>query len=109
MEFERKLRGDGRTSVRMVHVTDEKRRVTVYVPDFYQKEYPELYEREVVKQQEIAAAAASATITPAPVGATAFSASSTSANSSTSNIGHWSGGGGDEEEEEDFLWCLFGD
>ncbi|XP_017492064.1 PREDICTED: dual specificity protein phosphatase 18-like, partial [Rhagoletis zephyria] len=66
VEFERKLRGDSRTSVRMVHVTDEKRRVTVYVPDFYQKEYPELYEREVVKQQEIAAAAASATITPAP-------------------------------------------
>lgn len=52
VDYESKLR-DGHTSVRMVNTYDEHRRVSVFVPDFYQKEYPELFEREVVKQHQL--------------------------------------------------------
>lgn len=79
--YERKLRGDGHVSVRMVHLTDEKRGVTVYVPDFYPKEYPELYEWEVAKQQKIMMASAMVNTTP-------NTGAATSAVSRTSNIGH---------------------
>lgn len=50
MEYEGRLKGPGQRSTTMVTVLDRRRKVTVTVPDFYKKEFPDLYEWEVNKQ-----------------------------------------------------------
>lgn len=50
MEYEARLKGPGQRSTTMVTVLDRRRNVSVTVPDFYKKEFPDLYEWEVDKQ-----------------------------------------------------------
>lgn len=50
MDYEAKVKPGGVRSAAMVTTLDRRRKVTVTVPDFYKKEFPDLYEWEVNKQ-----------------------------------------------------------
>ena len=69
-------RRSGGPSVKMVTVRDGRRGVSVTVPDFYPKEFPDLYEWEVNKA--VALQKGAAATAAAAAGATSASSSSTS-------------------------------